>query len=43
MIMETTLYFTVKAVCAIYVLSHLWTIIFDRRMYGIWERLFRLM
>ena len=43
MIMETTLYFTVKAVCAIYVLSHLWTIIFGRRMYGIWERLFRLM
>lgn len=43
MIMEAVLYFTVKAACAVYVLSHLWTFIFGRRMYGIWERLFRLM
>lgn len=43
MIMEAALYFTVKAACAVYVLSHLWTFIFGRRMYGIWERLFRLM
>ena len=42
MIMEAVLYFTVKAACAVYVLSHLWTFIFGRRMYGIWERLFRL-
>ena len=43
MILETTRYFTVKAVCAVYVLRYLWTFIFGRRMYGIWERLFRLM
>ena len=43
MIMEAALYFTVKVACAVYVLSHLWTFIFGRRMYGIWERLFRLM
>lgn len=43
MIMETTLYFTVKTACAVYVLRYLWTFIFGRRMYGMWERLFRLM
>lgn len=41
--MEVILYFTVKAACAVYVLWHLWTFIFGRRMYGIWERSFRLM
>lgn len=41
MIMEAVLYFTVKAACAVYVLSHLWTFIFGRRMYGIWERVNR--
>ena len=41
--METTLYFTVKTACAVYVLRYLWTFIFGRRMYGMWERLFRLM
>ena len=43
MIMETTLYFTVKTACAVYVLWHLWAFIFGGWMYGIWERLFRLM
>ena len=43
MIMETTLYFTVKTACAVYVLWHLWAFIFGRRMYGIWEHFFRLM
>ena len=36
-------YFTVKAVCAVYILCHLWTFIFHRRMYGIWDRILRLM
>lgn len=36
------LYFTVKAVCAIYVLCQVWKFIFRRRMYGIWDRLFRV-
>ena len=36
------LYFTVKAVCAIYVLYQVWKFIFHRRMYGIWDRLFRV-
>ena len=43
MIMETTLYFTVKTACAVYVLWHLWAFIFGGRMYGIWEHFFRLM
>ena len=41
--METTLYFTVKTACAVYVLWHLWAFIFGGRMYGIWEHFFRLM
>mgnify|MGYP001778524848 FL=1 len=36
------LYFTVKTVCAIYVLCQVWKFIFHRRMYGIWDRLFRV-
>lgn len=36
------LYFTVKAVCAIYVLYQVWKFIFRRRMYGIWDHLFRV-
>jgi len=42
MIMETALYFTVKIACAVFVLCHLWIFIFNRQMYGIWDRLCRL-
>ena len=42
-IMTAIFYFTVKAVCAVYILCHLWTFIFHRRMYGIWDRILRLM
>ena len=41
--MTAIVYFTVKAVCAIYILCHLWTFIFHRRMYGIWDLILRLM
>ena len=41
--MTAIFYFTVKAVCAVYILCHLWTFIFHRRMYGIWDRILRLM
>ena len=36
--MTAIVYFTVKAVCAVYILCHLWTFIFHRHMYGIWDR-----
>ena len=41
--MTAIVYFTVKAVCAVYILCHLWTFIFHRRMYGIWDLILRLM
>ena len=42
-IMTEIFYFTVKAVCAVYILCHFWTFIFHRRMYGMWDRILRLM
>ena len=42
-IMTAIVYFTVKAVCAVYILCHLWTFIFHRHMYGIWDLILRLM
>lgn len=39
--MTAIVYFTVKAVCAVYILCHLWTFIFHRRMYGIWDLHFK--
>lgn len=41
--MTAIVYFTVKAVCAVYILCHLWTFIFHRHMYGIWDLILRLM
>lgn len=41
--METKIYFTIKLACAFFVLWHLWVFIFNRQMYGIWDRVCRLM
>ena len=41
--METTLYFTVKVACAIFVLCDLWRFIFNKQMYGIWDKIYNLM
>lgn len=41
--METKIYFTIKLACALFVLWHLWVFIFNRQMYGIWERVYRPM
>lgn len=43
MIMETALYFTVKITCATFILWHLWIFIFNRQMYGRWEKVYHLM
>lgn len=43
MIMETTLYFTVKITCVTFILWHLWIFIFNRQMYGRWEKVYHLM
>ena len=41
--METKIYFTIKLACAFFVLWHLWVFIFNHQMYGIWDRVYRLM
>lgn len=41
--MEAKIYFTVKLVCAVFIFRHLWIFIFNREMYGIWEKVCRLM
>ena len=41
--METKIYFTVKVLCAIFIFYQLWIFIFNREMYGIWEKAYRLM
>lgn len=41
--METNIHFTVKVLCAVFIFYQLWIFIFIRKMYGIWERLYRLM
>lgn len=43
MIMETALYFTVKITCVTFILWHLWIFIFNRQMYGRWEKVYHLM
>ncbi len=35
------LYFTVKVGCTLYLLYRLWEALFRRRLFGIWERLFK--
>ena len=29
--------------CAVFIFRHLWTFIFNREMYGIWDKVYRLM
>lgn len=41
--MEAKIYFTVKLMCAVFIFRHLWTFIFNREMYGIWDKVYRLM
>lgn len=41
--MEAKIYFTVKLACAVFIFRHLWIFIFNREMYGIWEKVCRLM
>ncbi|QJR79165.1 DUF4122 family protein [Phocaeicola dorei] len=41
--METALYFTVKITCVTFILWHLWIFIFNRQMYGRWEKVYHLM
>ncbi len=41
--MAEKIYFVVKIVCLIFILWHLWIFIFNRQMYGIWNKIYRLM
>ena len=41
--MEAKIYFTVKLVCAVFIFRHLWIFIFNREMYGVWDKVYRLM
>ncbi|WP_370796110.1 DUF4122 family protein [Bacteroides stercorirosoris] len=41
--METALYFTTKITCVTFILWHLWIFIFNRQMYGRWEKVYHLM
>lgn len=43
MIMEAAFYFFVKITCATFILWRLWIFIFNRQMYGIWEKIYHLM
>ena len=41
--MEAKIYFTVKLVCAVFIFRQLWIFIFNREMYGVWDKVYRLM
>lgn len=41
--METKIYFTVKVLCAIFMLYQLWIFIFSWKMYDGWEKVYRMM
>lgn len=41
--MESKIYFTVKALCAIFMLYQLWIFIFSRKMYDGWDKVYRMM
>lgn len=41
--MEAKIYFTVKLACAVFIFRHLWIFIFNREMYGVWDKAYRLM
>ena len=39
--METYVYLTVKIICAVYILTRLWLLLFRRKADGLWDRLYR--
>ncbi len=39
--METTIYLTVKIACAIFIFYHLWIFIFGKKVFGVWDKLYR--
>lgn len=41
--MESKIYFTVKALCAVFILYQLWVFIFSRKMYEGWDKVYRMM
>lgn len=41
--MAEKIYFVVKIVCLIFILWHLWIFIFNRQVYGIWDKIYCLM
>lgn len=41
--MESKIYFTVKALCAVFMLYQLWIFIFSRKMYEGWNKVYRMM
>ncbi len=40
-VMEATIYLTVKIVCAIFIFYHLWIFIFGKKVFGVWDKLYR--
>lgn len=38
--MAEKIYFVVKIVCLIFILWHLWIFIFNRQVYGIWDKIY---
>lgn len=41
--MAEKIYFVVKIVCLVFILWRLWIFIFNRQVYGIWDKIYRLM
>ena len=41
--MEAKIYFAVKIACLLFIFYHLWKFIFNRQMYGVWNRFYHLM
>lgn len=40
--MESKIYFTVKSLCAVFMLYQLWIFIFSRKMYDAWDEVYRM-
>ena len=41
--MKTKIYFTVKILCAVFIFYRLWIFIFSRKMYDLWDKVYRMM
>lgn len=41
--MEANIYFTIKALCAVFIFYRLWILIFSQKMYGFWDKVYRMM